>query len=165
MEDLLWFTDRFSRAFYQRANRRPRVDTDFCATCPFQVYANVVQWWFLCALVADCIAPTNDLFCNFATGADRDSQYAECHRYDQSAINVLLVNHFVRRLMASHADNRQGIESFQLTAQYSANGPLECFRRERHNPSLSVCGGDGKSNVSRISVDEYFPRRSWFFFF
>jgi hypothetical protein len=127
----------------------------------FQVYLSIVRWWFLCALVADCIAPTSELYCKFGTGADRDSQYARCHRYDQSALNVLLVNHFTRQLMSA-ADNNQVVsDSFQLTEMYSSSAPLTTLRRERHNELLGVCTTVGQPpRMSRhtVKVDEYFPR-------
>ena len=56
-----------------------------------QLYNNVFRWWFLCALDRDCIAPTTDLYCEFV-GRE---QYGKCHRYDQSALNILLANYFL----------------------------------------------------------------------
>ena len=55
------------------------------------VYNNIIYWWVLCALNQDCIAPTTDLYCSFK-GRD---VYANCHRYDQSAINIALANHYL----------------------------------------------------------------------
>ena len=62
----------------------------------FQLYDNVLRWWFLCALHRACIAPTRDIACRFR-GRDR---YAGCHRYDQSALNILIVNYFNDNRMA-----------------------------------------------------------------
>ena len=55
------------------------------------VYNHIVRWWLLCALQQQCMAPTtSQLHCN-----RRNRQtYAGCHRYDQSALNILLANLF-----------------------------------------------------------------------
>jgi len=48
----------------------------------------VLRWWIACALEQKCMAPDGaKLSCHW--GADRDNYYAECHRFDQSALNVL----------------------------------------------------------------------------
>ena len=56
-----------------------------------QLYDNVLGWWFLCALKRNCIASTMMRGCQFH-GA---RSYGDCHRFDQSAINILLANYFV----------------------------------------------------------------------
>ena len=56
-----------------------------------QLYNSVLRWWLLCALESDCIAPTSELYCRFDGGRQ---QYGHCHRYDQSALNILLANYF-----------------------------------------------------------------------
>lgn len=59
-----------------------------------QTMMNVVKWYFLCALQEDCMAPKGaSLGCSF-DGDDRFKSYAECHRYDQSIINLVLANQF-----------------------------------------------------------------------
>lgn len=71
------------------------------------VYDDVVRWWFLCALERRCIAPKHgsELQCRFHSGGndggetgehiDRSrSEWAGCHRFDQSALNILLANRF-----------------------------------------------------------------------
>ena len=54
------------------------------------IYDDVIRWWALCALTEACIAPTDKLACHFTT----KSSYADCHRFDQSALNILLANRF-----------------------------------------------------------------------
>lgn len=50
---------------------------------------NVLRYWVLCALQKDCMGPEGaQTYCSF--GANRYIQYAKCHRYDQSAINILM---------------------------------------------------------------------------
>ncbi len=56
-----------------------------------QTYHNVIKWWVLCALDKDCIAPIMNRFCHFPQN-DRFMTYANCHRFDQAAINILLAN-------------------------------------------------------------------------
>ena len=57
-----------------------------------ELFRNVIEWWVRCSIERDCIAPLGStLRCSFT---DRMLSFAGCHRYDQSALNVLLVNHF-----------------------------------------------------------------------
>ncbi|KAF1771486.1 hypothetical protein GCK72_003313 [Caenorhabditis remanei] len=59
-----------------------------------QTMMDVVKWYFLCALQEDCMAPKGaDLGCMF-DGDDRFINYAGCHRFDQSIINLVLANQF-----------------------------------------------------------------------
>ncbi|KRX17775.1 hypothetical protein T07_8934, partial [Trichinella nelsoni] len=69
----------------------------FSATNPKEVYS-VLFWWedFIvcckaCAIEGPCMAPPDsNSFCQF--GRNRYRNYAFCHRYDQSAFNLLLAN-------------------------------------------------------------------------
>ena len=51
-------------------------------------YENFMHWHILCALVQDCIAPTNKLYCNFKL-----QPKVTCHRFDMSSLNLLLSNY------------------------------------------------------------------------
>jgi hypothetical protein len=55
-----------------------------------EIVRNVLKWWVLCALETECMGPKGaQLRCQFSN-TDRFKTYAKCHRYDQSAINILL---------------------------------------------------------------------------
>lgn len=98
-----------------------------------ELYNSVLRWWFLCALEQYCIAPTSQLYCKFDGGRE---QYGRCHRYDQSALNILLANYF----MDEH-------ESYVVT---SAASRLLTVRRSSYGrEQLSVCQTSG--SVTRIS--------------
>ena len=56
-----------------------------------QVYWNVLHWAYLCSLTEKCIAPTDDVDCEFPPGSSFN-MYANCHRYDQAMLNLLLSN-------------------------------------------------------------------------
>ena len=57
------------------------------------VYNNVIKWWVLCVLDKDCIAPIMERVCHWKSN-DHYKEYHNCHRFDQSAINVLLANFY-----------------------------------------------------------------------
>lgn len=56
------------------------------------VVSAVIWWWVLCALDPLCIAPTDRTACDnpYRSAA----VYSNCHRFDQSALNILLANQF-----------------------------------------------------------------------
>ncbi|ELU11661.1 hypothetical protein CAPTEDRAFT_209008 [Capitella teleta] len=56
-----------------------------------KVFDNILWWWFLCSLNADCMSPILNLGCKFK-GEDNRRTYAQCHRFDQSATNILAQN-------------------------------------------------------------------------
>jgi hypothetical protein len=69
-----------------------------------QMYDLVVRWWFLCALTERCIASSRQLGCNFAHDPLRHWKYGNCHRFDQSALGVLLANNIT---LWRHSQARQ----------------------------------------------------------
>jgi hypothetical protein len=56
------------------------------------VIENFIRWWVLCALEKSCMAPTDKVIC-YNVGRPRNV-YLDCHRYDQAALNILLLNFF-----------------------------------------------------------------------
>ena len=53
-------------------------------------YENFMRWHILCSLVKECIAPSDQIFCNFTA---MPAPHHVCHRYDMSALNLLLSNY------------------------------------------------------------------------
>ena len=58
-----------------------------------EIYENILRWWVLCALDKNCIAPTDKLNCGDIYKGGKE-MYANCHRFDQSALNILMANFF-----------------------------------------------------------------------
>ena len=57
------------------------------------IFEYILQPWVYCSLIRDCIAPLGStLQCNFNNMQNMHS--ANCHRYDQSVLNVLLAHYF-----------------------------------------------------------------------
>jgi hypothetical protein len=55
-----------------------------------EIVRDVLKWWLLCALEEECMAPKGaELQCKFSA-TDVVKTYANCNRFDQSAINILL---------------------------------------------------------------------------
>ena len=59
--------------------------------CTEEVFYDVLWPLLLCSLQKWCIAPNRDLYCKPQKLKCRNV-YADCHRYDMSAMNILLLN-------------------------------------------------------------------------
>lgn len=55
-----------------------------------KIFDNILWWWFVCSLNSHCIMPTTKIKCDFSNGTM--DTYADCHRHDQSASNILASN-------------------------------------------------------------------------
>jgi len=54
---------------------------------------HILLFWLLCAFEEGCMAPKgSQRTCEFTF--DRAMTHAKCHRFDQSAINIILANYF-----------------------------------------------------------------------
>ena len=60
-----------------------------------EIVHHVLKWFVLCSLDEQCIAPIRERACSFhPVWEERNYHFADCHRFDQSAINILLNNQF-----------------------------------------------------------------------
>lgn len=57
-----------------------------------QIHRHIMQWWLACSLDPQCVALTRQSGCDFR--GEKWKQYAHCHRYDQSVLNILVTNFF-----------------------------------------------------------------------
>ena len=58
------------------------------------IFDRVIKWWVLCALEKSCIASNHNPSRRCRFKYDRFNHFVGCHRFDQSALNILLLNHF-----------------------------------------------------------------------
>ncbi|KHN81554.1 hypothetical protein Tcan_14465 [Toxocara canis] len=67
-----------------------------------KILANLIR----CALIKNCISPVNaKRACNMQKLRER--QYADCHRHDQSAMNIILGHYTKYRAQKYHFEHRQ----------------------------------------------------------
>ena len=109
------------------------------------IYWGLLHWWYLCALERDCIAPpdhtvkctgSNFLECR-RKGKPRC--WARCHRYDQSALNVLLANYLCHQRNHGATQHLASI-SKDLLRRQSYDKKLPQVKRCRRNLPQNVTG-------------------------
>ena len=87
----------------------------------------LIEPWLDCALHQECIAPMGSKLwpCNFTTF--HDGHYIGCHRYDQSALNLILTREF-------------GVDSILKGANRAITSPVwKVTKRITHDYSISYC--------------------------
>ena len=72
---------------------------------PIDVYILLVHRMYLCALDVKCTDPPTSTSCHWPK-KNRGQTYANCHRYDQSIVNVLAVNRWNFDVPAYHVNVR-----------------------------------------------------------
>ena len=73
--------------------REEQLEGTFLFFATKTVISRILRWVVSCALTKPCIAPTDELKCKFHPG-DSFNFYANCHRFDQSAFSITMLNHF-----------------------------------------------------------------------
>ena len=56
------------------------------------IFHNVLRWWLLCAAEEKCIVPIPRTACNLSKKSPMET-FANCHRFEQSCVNVLVSNY------------------------------------------------------------------------
>ncbi|KAL6736497.1 hypothetical protein Aduo_006843 [Ancylostoma duodenale] len=76
-----------------KKNQSANHDANFAFIVKTPDSVEILKWYVMCALEKECIAPSGaQVWCIFKE--DRFNDYANCHRYDQSVINLLLANSY-----------------------------------------------------------------------
>ncbi len=99
------------------------------------LWDNILKWAVLCSLQENCIAPIMEKHCKL--GTDRYNTYAECHRFDQSLINILYTNW--------HAFDWKKIEPQHFI--------LMIERRTSHHYRLKYCKPNGTFRIHQVHND------------
>ncbi len=91
----LSFLFRYLPGDYKAFKREEQWEGTFLLYATKPVIKHILQWVVLCALKRPCIAPISNRWCNFQ-GGDTHNHYVNCHRFDQSAFSITMLNYFNR---------------------------------------------------------------------
>ena len=82
--------------------------------------SKILEPWADCALHKECIAPEGaQVICNETYGIDAKGAYRGCHRYDQSALNMILVREFGLSVWDSfHIKEMEGVLAVERQRTY-----------------------------------------------
>jgi hypothetical protein len=95
------------------------------------IYDEIISWWFLCSLEHDCMASSHSVYgCSFRG----NGVYAGCHRFDQSALNILMAN----------------LYEYDVNIYHCKIGVLEVLRRVDDGLDLQI------NRVDLIKSKEFF---------
>ena len=101
--------------------REEQLEGTFLFFARKNVITRILRWVVLCALHRPCIAPISNRFCNFDP-EDRFTIYAKCHRFDQSAFSITMLNHYNRSSWSYYSTQRTvKIERFPARTEKSMN--------------------------------------------
>lgn len=101
-------------------------DAGFIYTFPFPDKNENLKWLVLCALEEDCLVPSNITYPIHKCNNDLTSNEPECHRFDQSALNILLSNSF-------------DFNEANYLIPRNLNNIYKIQRRVNHNKKLKTC--------------------------
>ena len=114
--------DGMIKYFHFPASRKDMADIGGFQGGVWLMWANdmmkkkLIDPWVDCALHKECIAPSGAKLGPCGRAFPRDGHYVGCHRYDQSALNLILAREF-------------GIEYFSKGTDISISSPIWVVRR------------------------------------
>ncbi|GMT35297.1 hypothetical protein PFISCL1PPCAC_26594, partial [Pristionchus fissidentatus] len=98
-----------------------------------EVIKDVLKWYVLCALEKNCMSPPGAFPACFFEEHTRFEEYANCHRYDQSALNILLanVNHYDRHYYTSDV-----VDFFRIEREFDEDEEIDITTMSCTKPML-----------------------------
>ena len=101
-----------------------------------QIKEKLIKYWVDCALHPECIAPPGaGIFgCNMSMVKTNPGKYVGCHRFDQSALNVILYREFgaeVWRNFQQHNEVQKAVLGIERR-------PTSFYEIKRCTPSISM---------------------------
>ena len=93
-----------------------------------EVAMHIIDVWYDCAMHEDCVAPKNTGIygCNFSLAKPGSTKYIGCHRFDQSALNVVIVREYGKKV-------------YKYILDSLINTTLKVIRNPSHDFTLKKC--------------------------